>query len=112
MSCIFETMDDHKAKFGLQDSLEIAEFTLSYIQRTEQQLSESLLNRDRVTAAAQAHKAISSVRLYGTPKLETLLVKIRDDDYATELATKLQHELSAELRLISTALSNWSAKHT
>lgn len=110
MSHIAGVMEEHAARFGLEDSQELANFALDYVQHTGQQLKTLLVNEDSEAAAKYAHKAIGSVRLYGTPQLEVLLGCVRDNDYKPEMAHDLQHELCAEFTLIEQALRKWLAQ--
>ena len=110
MSHTFEAMEEHKARFGLEASRELAEFSLNYIQRTADQLETLLLNGESKAAAKYAHKALGAVRLYGTPKLEMLLCRVRDNSYGPETRHNLQHELLDEFSQVDEALREWLAQ--
>jgi len=107
MSHTFEVMEGHAAKLGTEASQELAEFALEYIQRTEQQLKTLLLSKDSTSTKKYAHKVLGAVRLYGTPKLESLLCQVRDNDYTLEMTSHLQQELFTEFTLIDKALRAW-----
>lgn len=110
MSHILTSLDDIASRLGNDKTIEIVEFSLPYISEKEQQLRESLLAADWEAAARHAHKALSSVRLFGSGKLETLLIQIRDGA-VEQNAEEIQQALSAEFTDAQDAIHAWLAKH-
>jgi len=107
MSYNLDALDNYAATIGVEKTLKMVEFAVTYIAQREQQLKEALLNAELQQAADYAHKAVGSVRLYGSPQLEQLLCQVRDQDYAQENSAALQRELSAEFALADQALKSW-----
>ncbi len=110
MSNSMTALDSLTMRFGVKKMIKMVEFSLPYLSQREQELRESLLSGDRDTASHTAHKAISSVRLYGSPKLEALLYQVRDGDYGANVEA-LQKELSKEFTFVTNVAKAWLMKH-
>ncbi|QLQ31443.1 MAG: Hpt domain-containing protein [Candidatus Thiothrix singaporensis] len=81
---------------------------MPYIAGKERQLRDALQAGDWETAARHAHKAISSVRLFGSAKLEALLRQIKDGDSVLS-AEEAQQALSAEFAQVEASVHSWLA---
>ncbi|HHC75338.1 MAG TPA: hypothetical protein ENK78_09710 [Thiothrix sp.] len=65
-------------QFGVSKAARMLAFALPYVREHKQNLYDALNKQDFALASACAHKALSPVRLYGTPTLEQLLLHIKD----------------------------------
>lgn len=110
MSQALASLDEIASRLGYDKTIELVEFSLPYINEKEQLLRESLVSADWEAAAQHAHKALSSVRLFGSSKLESLLVQIRDGAIGQN-ADEIQRELSAEFTDAQAAIHTWLAQH-
>lgn len=63
-------------QIGMERTVKVLQFSLPRIIEFENELRLALQHRDFTTAARCAHKAISSVRAYGTPQLEIQLRQV------------------------------------
>lgn len=97
-------------RFGVTETIEMLEYARPFVAQWEQQLREAMLSDDRETAANYAHKAISSVRLYGSPALERLLRRVKDGDSGM-YSEAMQHSLFAEFAAVRGAVDDWIAEH-
>ncbi|MEZ5453133.1 MAG: hypothetical protein R3E93_10035 [Thiothrix sp.] len=107
MSQITASLDTLVARFGVEETLQLLEYSQPFVRQWEQQLRDALLSGDWESAAHCAHKAISSVRLYGSPRLEALLYQVRDGDNATVI----QHDLFEEFTAVNNMIAAWVAEH-
>ncbi|MEB4592710.1 Hpt domain-containing protein [Candidatus Thiothrix sp. Deng01] len=108
MPQMFIVLDEIAGRLGREKAIEIVEFSLPYIAGKEQQLRDALQAGDWETAARHAHKAISSVRLFGSVKLEALLRQIKDGDSGLD-AGEVQQALSAEFAQVEASVHSWLA---
>lgn len=108
MSETVTSLDTLITRFGVEETIQMIEFSQPFVSQWEQQLHEALLVGDWESAANCAHKAISSVRLYGSPKLETLLCQIRDGGSGMNFV-EIQQALSAEFASVTETVNAWVA---
>ena len=94
-------------EIGLKNTIELIELALPSISTLEANFSKSLLSNDIDMAAKYAHKALGSVRLYGTTNLENLLMKIKDKKLAGDKFSQIINEVCVELKLTHITLNNW-----
>jgi len=85
---------------GVTDTAELIQTALPIITERRETLSQFLLAQDFEGAAACAHKTLGSVRLYGTPSLESLLKQVKTLDPAQNDLVKFQHQLHEEFSLV------------
>lgn len=111
MDSVFDSLDGYATKMGSETTIQMVKLAIPYIKQREQQLREALLEGDMKAAAGHAHKAIGSVRIYGTLELEALLCQVRDQDFGQSNSTATQQLLSAEFDRASQALQVWIAKN-
>jgi hypothetical protein len=107
---IFASLDEVATRLGREKAVQIVEFSLPYISQKGQQLNDALIAAEWESAAHYAHKAISSVRLFGSAKLETLLVQIRDGNIDQD-TMDIQQELLAEFTDVQNAVNAWLIQH-
>lgn len=106
-----ESLDDYLVSMGEKKTLEIVHFSLAYIVQRNREISDALLSSQKKLAADCAHKATGSVRFYGTPRLEALLLQVRDTDYSDGDIERLRSDLSSEFTLATNTLKQWLANH-
>lgn len=99
-------------EIGLKNTIELIELALPSISTLEANFAKSLLAGDADMAATYAHKALGSVRLYGTKNLENLLMKIKDKKLTGNKFSRIINEVCVELKLIHITLNNWLKTHT
>ena len=99
-------------EIGLKNTIELIELALPSISNLEANFAKSLSAGDIDMAATYAHKALGSVRLYGTKNLEDLLMKIKDKKFTGNKFSRIINEVCVELKLIHITLSNWLKTHT
>lgn len=105
------TLNALAGRLGLGDTIELLELALPLIAEREQEIRQSLLAGDWSEAARCAHKTMSSVRLYGTHKLELLLRQVQSAGQGQMDVPAFQQELSAEFVAVMQTISEWLAKH-
>lgn len=110
MSQTTTSLDALVARFGVEETIQMLEYSQPFVRQWEQQLCDALLSGDRESAAHCAHKAISSVRLYGSPRLEALLFQVRDSDSNMD-TTEIRTALSVEFAAVTDAMNAWMAEH-
>lgn len=98
------------ASFGVEDTVSMLEHTQPFVANWEQQLAEAFSQEDWEAAAQCAHKAISSVRLYGSPELEALLSQIVDRDECVKSAG-FHQTVFAEFATIRQVTQAWMTCH-
>jgi len=106
-----KTLDRYLATVGKKKTLEMVHFSLSYIDQREKEIANALLRANKKLAADLAHKALGSVKFYGTSRLEALLSTIRDGNYRDSEIATLQSELSSEFMLATNNLERWLTNH-
>lgn len=110
MSQTTDSLDALVARFGIEETVQMLEFSQPIVRQWEQQLREAMQAGNWENATLCAHKAVSSVRMYGSPRLETLLCQIRDSD--SSINTKeLQQDLFAEFADVQQTINTWIAEH-
>lgn len=98
------SIDKLCAQIGTERAVRVLEFALPHIKDTDRELQELLLTENREAAATCAHRAISSVRAYGTPRLEDLLRQVGEESSDLQ---QLQAELSAEFCGVIAGVEDW-----
>lgn len=110
----FKVLDLVADELGVKDTAELFEFALPVIVERKHKL-EQFLGAGEWDAAAQcANTTISSVRLYGSEKLEVLLRQIQDAGSSESANTDwqtLRHDLSEEFQVAIDALQTWLELH-
>ncbi|MGV6810463.1 MAG: hypothetical protein ACWA5U_11385 [bacterium] len=84
-------------QFGVNKTVRMLTFALPYVREHKKNIYDALNQHDFKLASACAHKALSSVRLYGTPTLEQLLLHIKDYEQHAQLLTKVS-EVAEQLQ--------------
>lgn len=100
------SLESYVSSKGKVRAIRMFEFALPYIIEKDRQLSQALLENDLDNAAFHAHKAISSVHLYGNPNLEKLLCQIRDG-IDSKAAPEMQRLVSAEFAAVRAEIEDW-----
>ncbi len=103
-------LDDLSQRLGHEKTVQMIEFSMPYVDKREQELHEALQLNDWQAASHCAHKAISSVRLFGSPRLESLLVQVRDGLNEQD-TTWIRAELSEAFSAARSTVNAWLAKH-
>jgi hypothetical protein len=94
-------------QFGKIKTVRMLEFALPHIYEHEKNIRQALANNDLQATSNYAHKALSPVRLYGTEKLEQLLLQIKDNTMDNHQAMHLQQATSAEFNFIIKHIETW-----
>lgn len=89
---------------GQERAVRVLEFALPRIVGFERDIREFISAGNHAAAADCAHRAISSVRAYGTVRLETLLREASAEDCDFK---RLQPELSKEFALVIDFVDSW-----
>lgn len=100
-------------ELGSEQTIELLEFALPHIHQQAQQLDAALSTHNWQQAALYAHKALSSVHLYGSPELRFLLTQLKERNQ-TISPQAFQLALTNEFNDVITAIEEWLAttKHT
>lgn len=95
-------------QLGLEDATDLVKVSLPILADWRAKLSHALEAGDMDAAAKLAHRAISSVRLYGTERLELLLRRLtnREVQQQSEVVV-FEEKLSAEFQFIEQTLQQW-----
>ncbi len=104
-----EILNRMATRLGTEDTIDLLTFSLPLIVEREQALRSALLLGDRESARLYAHKTLSSVRLYGSERLEQLLLSVQTLKTDETDLTAFQQALSAELELAINAIQSWLA---
>ena len=102
------SIDKLCAEIGTTRAIRVLEFALPRIQDFDRDLQAFLLAGNHAAAAEYAHRAISSVRAYGTPRLEDLLRKVGEEHASLK---PLQLALADEFREVITQVEDWLRTH-
>lgn len=94
------------SKYGATDTIEMLEFALPLVTERKESLKKSLLDNNLVEASKLAHKTISSIRLYGSSRLENLLQEVKDVK-SHQKALELQPQLVEEFDVVINVIRNW-----
>lgn len=110
----FKVLDLVADELGVKDTAELFQFALPVIVERMNKL-EHFLGAGEWDAAAQcANTTISSVRLYGSDRLEVLLRQVQAAGSPESANTDWQtvrHDLSEEFRTAIDALQSWLDVH-
>lgn len=100
------SIDKLSDDIGIEGAVRVLEFALPRVISFEEELRELLsAPADVETAASCAHRAISSVKAYGTERLESLLRQVSDQkDYDTDV---MQQNLSDEFTVVIGQIQSW-----
>lgn len=96
---------------GERDAVELLAGILPLINERKIALQQYLHAEDWEAAARIAHKTISSVRLYGSAELETLLQQVRQQELVTIATPAFQAKLEATFSDTMQTLIDWLAEH-
>lgn len=91
-------------QIGMERTVKVLQFSLPRVISFENELRLALQQRDYVQARQYAHRALSSVRAYGTPRLELLLRQVMDGPVEH---VHLTSDLSAEFALVIGSIEAW-----
>jgi len=95
------------SQFGKTKTIHMLEFALPHIYDHKKNINQALANNNLPAASNYAHKALSPVRLYGTEKLEKLLLHIKDNTTDNNHAMQLQQATSDEFDFIIKHIEAW-----
>lgn len=96
---------------GDKDAIELFQFTLPIVIERQHALEQHLCAREWAAFKQCAHKSISSVRLYGSERLEMLLRQANDVDKDEFDLLTYQQELSEEFEVVIGSIREWLAQH-
>lgn len=99
------------SKYGAVDTIEMLEFALPLVVERKESLSESLLSNNLAEASKIAHKTISSIRFYGSSRLEDLLKEVKDVR-SQQKALELQPQLIEEFDVVINVLRKWLLQYS
>lgn len=97
------------ANLGLEEAIEMFEYALPRVLLRKKEILEHMQSQNWEAACNDAHRAISSVRLYGTQRLEDLLRQVKSVSTGEVDSQVLQQELSDEFDSVIKAISDWLA---
>ena len=106
-----EKLDDLVGALGIRDAVETLIFALPYIIERQNALAQFLRVGDWESARHIAHKALSSVRLYASSQLETLLQQVRQQEIAVISTAEFQATLDGEFSTVIHTLEDWLSEH-
>lgn len=92
---------------GVNDTYELLAFALPHITKRHEELQDALERGEWETAARCAHKTLSSVRLYGSERLEVLLYQVREAGTGGMDVPALRQELSVEFLSVIQTIKEW-----
>ena len=95
-------------EIGPERAFRVLEFALPRIIEFDNDLKGFMLAGEQKAAAECAHRAVSSVRAYGTGQLETLLREISDGGNDFD---RLQPALSGEFAVVIDRVETWLQQH-
>lgn len=102
------SIEDLVNDLGMEDTIEILEYTLPIAQKQAEVLLDALKKEDFVIVAQYAHKMISSVRVYGSARLESILFELKEVDQTSQLnVLETYQALKDELELVMHAIQVW-----
>lgn len=92
---------------GVEDAIELFEYALPRVLDRKSQIIKHMQSQNWDAARDDAHRAISSVRIYGTERLETLLRQVKMASTGEVDSQVLQQELSDEFDHVVQAIAGW-----
>lgn len=102
-----EALDSLLENLGMKHTVDLVVFALPHISQRRDSLKQLLLTGSWEEAARVAHKTLSSVRLYGSNRLESLLRQVCQRDIAVISTAAFQTTLDAEFSLTISMLEQW-----
>jgi hypothetical protein len=99
------------SSLGVKDSIELLEYALPFIAHRDKKIQQCLTEKNWECATKYAHRTLSSVRLYGSKRLEMLLQQVKLAGDSTINTDILQKELSLEFKEVSQSIKQWLALH-
>ncbi|WMP19452.1 hypothetical protein [Thiothrix lacustris] len=109
---VFRALDALAIQIGEKEAIELFQFALPAVIERQHKLEQHLGAGEWADAAHFAHKTISSVRLYGSNRLENLLRQAKEAANEQVDVTLLRRELSEEFEVIIKAVREWLAIHS
>ena len=97
-------------QIGVEGTAKVLSFALPRIIQFEVDICQAMQQGDYPAASRCAHKAVSSVRTYGTKRLENLLREAIDSHHNQR--SGLQQELSDEFALVIGRAQAWLQGHS
>lgn len=99
------------AQIGIKDTVEVLLITLPHISEWRYALQQALESNDEETSQLYAYKAISSVRFYGSERLEALLQTVIAGKLDLSETQQLAIQLEQEFAYVEQKLRIWLAQH-
>lgn len=96
---------------GEADAIKLLSVALPLIEERKMALQQNLQAGDWEVAARLAHKTISSVRMYGSAELETLLRQVHQQELAAIATSAFQVKLEAAFSDTIQTLVDWLREH-
>lgn len=92
---------------GIDNARELLVKALPIIATRKSELLALLGSGDTSGAADSAHRTVSSIRLYGSDRLEKLLTEVKDQSYSTENLSKISEDISQEFDSVIATVNEW-----
>ncbi len=110
-NAVRKNLDSLLQALGIKDTVEALVFALPFIIDRKNALGQ-LLQAGAWKAASQiAHKSLSSVRMYGSTRLEVLLQQVRQQEVAVISTAEFQATLDDEFSMVIHTLEDWLSEH-
>ncbi|PWQ97160.1 hypothetical protein [Leucothrix arctica] len=92
---------------GIDNVRELLIKALPIIETRKSELLALLDSGDTSRATDSAHRTISSIRLYGSDRLEKLLIEVKDQSYSTENLSKICADILQEFDSVIATVNEW-----
>ena len=100
-------LDDLRKKIGLKDVVEFLQFSAPLIADRANQLQSFLENKEWEKAHKCKHQLLSSVHLYGSPRIEKLLSQLDKVETGEMDKNLYQLEIAEEFSQATLAIEEW-----
>ncbi|CAA6828309.1 MAG: Unknown protein [uncultured Thiotrichaceae bacterium] len=97
---------------GLEEAVEMFEYALPHISQRRDELRKHISISDWEAAGQCVHRTLSSVNLYGSDRLEELLLQVKLASTGEVEPSTLNQELSKEFDNVLQSIKQWLATHT
>lgn len=112
MSINIDNLNLLKKEMGSKDAIAFLEFSLPIIVDRECKLQAHLSRRDWEMAQSFKHKILSSLHLYGSHKIKTLLIQLDEVQAGVIDVDLYQEEVSREFYFSVKTIKEWLEHNT
>lgn len=103
------SLDAVKHQLGAEEAIDMFEYALPRIDDRKNELLVGIVDKNWEAVGNSAHRIISSVRLYGTQKLERILRAIQLSAKAGDVPSALKLGMLQEFEFVKARLKQWIA---